>query len=342
MRNGPSVVISASIAYDRIMTFRGSFKDYIIPDKVHVLSVSFLLDALRLQRGGVGGNIAYSLALLGESVALVGAVGDDFVDYRATFDQLGIDTEQVLAIAGQQTASAFVMSDLEDNQIVSFYPGPSDEATRVSLIELPPSIRFGIVGATGPAVMRQHVDHIKASGRKLIYDPSQQIIGLPADELVHGIERAWALFANDYEYAMLEQKTGYSLQRLIDTVPLVIVTYGEQGSEIWSEGGSVRIPAAPPTKICDPTGAGDAYRAGFIKGLLAGFELPVTGRLAALSATYAIEQYGTQEHRYTPAAFVSRFDQAFPEYAGAVTVASLQRNEQDAATPISTVAGSSE
>lgn len=324
MRNGPSVVISASIAYDRIMTFRGSFKDYIIPDKVHVLSVSFLLDALRLQRGGVGGNIAYSLALLGEPVALIGAVGDDFVDYRAAFEAMGVDMSDVLTITGQQTASAFLMSDLESNQIVSFYPGPSDEATRVSLVELPDSVRYGIVGATAPAVMRQHVEEIKASGRKLIYDPSQQIIGLPAGDLVHGIERAWALFANDYEYAMLEQKTGYSLQRLVDTVPMVVVTYSEQGSEIFANGSSVKIPAARPATMGDPTGAGDAYRAGFVKGLLAEFEPAVIGRLASLAATYAIEFYGTQEHTYTAEQFVARFDESFPDYAGAVPVAALQ------------------
>lgn len=319
----PPVLISASIAYDYIMSFGGSFADHIIPDKTHVISVSFLVDTLRKQRGGCGGNMAYSLALLGTRSRLVGAVGADFGPYRETMERLGVDLSALIEVEDQATASAFMMADRRDNHIASFFPGPSDLAARIDAGRLADGAEFALVGATGPDVMRLHAEQLGRANCKLIYDPAFQIIILTADDLLAGIDAAWGLIANDYEYAMIERKTGLTVDDLERRVELLVVTYGEEGSELRQNGRRVRVPAAAARVVQDPTGAGDAYRSGLIKGLLLGKELDVVGRMAGLTATYVVEQVGTQEHAYTPAEFVDRFDRSFPEFAGAVTVEEL-------------------
>ncbi len=320
MRAAPRVVVSASLAYDYIMSFPGSFKDHILPDKAHVLSVSFLVDSLRRQRGGVGGNIAYNLALLGEPAAVVGAAGPDFAEYRAIFHELGIDTHLVPEVGDQLTAYAFMMTDLAGNQIAAFYPGALDHASDVDTVDVASRAVLGLVGATAPNAMRRHAAEIASTGCKLVYDPSQQVVALPAEDIKAGVDAAWAVVGNDYELAMIAQKTGLTVEAIADRVPLVAVTFGESGSELRQGGEVVKIPAVPPDSLADPTGGGDAYRAGMLKGILLGLELPVVGRIAALTATYAIERHGTQEHVFAPEAFVARFEGAFPDYAGAISV----------------------
>jgi adenosine kinase len=317
------VLISASIAYDYIMSFGGSFADHIIPDKTHVISVSFLVDTLRKQRGGCGGNMAYSLALLGTPSTLVGAVGADFGPYREVLESLGIDLSALIEVNDQATASAFMMADRKDNHIASFFPGPSDLAADTDVTELGNRVQYALVGATGPKVMRTHAAQLGAASCKLIYDPAFQIIILSGEDLLAGIDASWGLIANDYEYAMIERKTGLTIDDLEKRVDLLVVTYGEPGSELRCEGKRVRVPAGAATVVNDPTGAGDAYRSGLIKGLLLGKELEIVGRLAGLTATYVVEQVGTQEHSYTPPEFIERFDRSFPDYAGALTVEEL-------------------
>jgi adenosine kinase len=314
----PSVVISASLAFDYIMTFPGSFRDHILPDKTHVLSVSFLVDALRRLRGGVAGNIAYNLALLGEQPAVVGAGGTDFVDYRATFEALGIDMRAVLDVPNELTASAFMMVDSENSQVAAFYPGASNHAAEISIRDLAAGAAYGLIGATAPGVMRRHATEIAATGCRLIYDGSKQLPGLPPEHVREAVDVAWAMVGNDYEYAMIGQKTGLSLEELADRVELFVITYGKDGSELRRNGRRVHVPAALTDTVRDPTGAGDAYLAGLVKGLLLGLELELIGRLASLTATYAIEHLGTQEHVFTPEAFVARFDAAYPDYTGAI------------------------
>jgi adenosine kinase len=329
-RHAPPVVISASIAYDYIMAFGGSFADHIIPEKTHVISVSFLVDSLRSQRGGVGGNIAYSLALLGTRSTLVGAVGSDFGPYRSVFEGLGVDLSAVVVDETRLTAAAFMMADRKDNQIASFFPGPSELSAEIDVRPLGDRARYGIVGATDPEAMRRHAAQLGQSRAKLIYDPAFQIIILSADDLKAGIEQSWAMIGNDYEFAMVERKTGLTLDDLTERLELVVVTYGEQGSELRMGGRRVRVPAAPAEIVRDPTGAGDAYRSGLIEGLLLGLDLPVVGRLAGLAATYVVEQIGTQEHHYTPQEFIDRFDRSFPDFAGALTVSDLIHDEPPA------------
>ena len=321
----PNIVVSASLAFDHIMTFPGSFKDHILPDKVHVLSVSFLFDSLRRQRGGVGGNIAYSLALLGEQPVVVGAGGSDFGEYRAAFDRLGIDTSLVLDVPHELTGSAFMTTDVDGNQIAGFYPGASIHAASVSVRDAARRASIGLVGATTLEAMRRHTAEMAEVGCRLVYDPSQQVVSLPAEDLRAGIEVAWALIGSDYEFAIMTQKTGLDVDALADRVDLVAVTFGRRGSQLRWQGRVLDIPAVPAEPLADPTGGGDAYRAGLLKGILLGLDLALAGRMAALAATYAIERHGSQEHAYQADEFVARFDRVFPEFAGAIDADALSR-----------------
>jgi adenosine kinase len=321
----PTVVISGSLAFDHIMTFPGSFQDYILADKAHVLSVSFLFDSLRRDRGGVAGNVAYSLALLGERPAVVGAGGTDFSDYRSAFDALGIDTSFVLDVPTELTGSSFMSSDLTGNQIAGFYPGASSQAETISVSELGRDALLGFVGATTREAMQRHAREFAESGCRLIYDPSQQVVSLDADELHEGIGLAWALIGSDYEMAIIEQKTGLSVDDLTARIPFVGITFGKQGSALRYEGREVVIPAAPAERVGDPTGGGDAYRAGLLKGLLLGLPLEIGGRMGSVAATYSVERHGPQEQHYTADEFVVRFDRTFPEFAGAVESDWLRR-----------------
>jgi len=321
----PTVAISGSLAFDHIMTFPGTFQDYILADKAHVLSVSFLFDSLRRNRGGVAGNVAYSLALLGERPAVVGAGGSDFGDYRSAFDELGIDTSFVLDVSWELTGSSFMSSDLAGNQIAGFYPGASSQAESISVSELGRDALFGFVGATTREAMRRHAREFADAGCRLIYDPSQQVVSLETEELLEGIGLAWALIGSDYEMAIIEQKTGFSVDDLTARIPFVGVTYGKQGSALRFEGREVVIPAAPAERVGDPTGGGDAYRAGLIKGLLLGRPLEIAGRMGSVAATYSVERHGPQEQHYTADEFVVRFDRTFPEFAGAIEPDWLRR-----------------
>lgn len=320
----PTIVISGSLAYDHIMTYPGSFQDHIIPGKVYVLSVSFLFDSLRKHRGGVAGNVAYNFALLGEQPALVGAGGSDFTEYRAACQALGIDTSHVVDVPNELTGSAFMTTDMAGNQIAGFYPGASSYAEQISVSELAQNAIFGFVGPTTREAMQRHAREFGESPCRLIYDASQQVVSLSPEELREGIESAWGVIGSDYEMAVIEQKTGLSVADLVDRVAFVGVTLGSQGSRLWYQGVQAEIPAVPAEPLSDPTGGGDAYRAGVFKGLALGLPLELAGRMGSLSATYAVERHGTQEHSYTAREYVDRFDRAFPELTGAIDEAWLQ------------------
>jgi adenosine kinase len=318
----PKVVVSASIAYDHIMHFDGSFQDHILENKAHVLSVSFLLGSLKQQRGGVAGNMSYNMALLGVPVALVGAVGSDFGPYRAVLEDLGVDLSYVVQKDDDFTATAYMNADNHGNQIASFYPGPGAAMQDVDITDIARTAEYGIVSAGDPVAMVRHAEQI-AGVSKLVYDPAFQIVILSGDDLTRGIEMAEIAMGNDYEFGMTERKTGMSVDDISRKVPMTVVTYGEQGSEIRAGGESHRIPVARPEPFADPTGGGDAYRAGLMAGLLLRKDLPVVGRIAALASTHAIEFHGPQEHTYTRDSFVRRFDEAFPDFKGALTVDEL-------------------
>ncbi len=309
-----SIIVTGSLAFDHIMSFPGLFKDHILPDKVHMLNVSFLVSSLERQRGGTAGNIAYNAALLGLWPRLVAAAGRDFGGYRAELDALGVDTSAVAVDDADLTASAFIMTDQTNNQITGFYPGAMRRAGERPLAEgAGPGAELAIISADSLDAMRRYPGECRALGLPYIHDLGMGLPVLSAEDLIDGLTGARVLIGNDYELALIGEKTGLDRAALRERVEVVITTFGAEGAEIDARGEIIRVPAAPARRVVDPTGAGDAFRAGLMLGLTRGFSLTVTGRIAALAATYAIEQLGTQAHRYTPAEFAERFNRTFPD-----------------------------
>ncbi len=296
------------------MNFPGYFEDHIIPDKIHVLNVSFQVDSLDRQRGGVAGNIAYNLGLLGEPCRLMGTVGQDFDEYAEILRRLGVDTSGIKYIPDINTASAFITTDMADNQITGFFPGAMANAGEQSATDFLDGVSLAVVSPTDPAAMVRHVREFTEAEIPYVYDPGQQIIVTTPDALRDGICGATIVIGNDYEIAMIEEKTGWDRERIIEEVPIVVTTLGELGSQIAAEGELYTIPSAPTDTVVDPTGAGDAYRAGLITGMNRGLPLEIAGCMGSLAATFAIEQLGTQAHRYTIDEFLTRWEITFPDF----------------------------
>ncbi len=310
------IAITGSIAYDYIMQFPGRFADQIVPDKIDHISLSFLVDRMTKHWGGVAANIAYSLGLLRLRPAprLVGTVGRDFGDYRAWLVAAGVETSTVRQIDEVFTASFFVNTDIDNNQIASFYTGAMAYARHFALAELlPERPDLVVISPNDPAAMQQYVDECHASGIPFVYDPSQQVARFDGPALWHGIERAAILICNEYEFDLIVQKTGQTREAIIARVPVVVVTLGEKGTHIYTEGRRVEIPIFPVAHVADPTGVGDAFRSGLLRGMAEGFDWELCGRMGALCASYVLEQVGTQSHRFTPAEFVQRFRTIFDD-----------------------------
>ena len=308
------IFVTGSIAYDYIMVFPGRFRDHILPDKMHVLSVSFLVDSLKRRRGGTAANIAYNLALLGERPVVVGTVGEDFGEYRHWLDGQGVDTSAIKVIANEHTASCFINTDLQDNQITAFYPGAMAHAASISLVDhdvRPSQHDLVIIAPNDPQAMIRYASECTAAGIPYLYDPAMQLPRLSRSDLEAGCEGARILAGNDYEFGLMAEKMGISEPELRRRVPITVMTRGEAGALITVDGQEVEIPPARPEKVIDPTGAGDAFRAGFVSGLRRGFPWPTVGRMAALTAVYAIEHPGTQEHGYSVQDFIARYEANF-------------------------------
>lgn len=307
------VLITGSIAYDYIMVFPGYFKDHILPDKIENISVSFLVDSMKKQRGGVATNIAYTLALLGERPRIMATVGQDFAEYRAWLESQGVDTSAIVEVPGDFTASFFVSTDLQQNQIASFYTGAMAHAHELSFKEHARGAAgdLVVISPNDPRAMVQYVRECQELGLPYIYDPSQQIVRLNGEELAQGVHSSRMTIVNEYEFEMLKHKTGWTDDRVAAETQVLIVTCGEKGSEIRAGGQRVDIPAVPARRQADPTGVGDAYRAGIIKGYLKRLPWRVTGRLGSLTATYALEEYGTLNHHFTYPEFVARYHECF-------------------------------
>ncbi|MFN2228134.1 MAG: carbohydrate kinase family protein [Anaerolineae bacterium] len=301
-----TIVVTGSVAFDYIMSFPGSFADHILPDKLDRISLSFLVDDMVKVYGGCGPNIAYSLALLGERPLLVASAGQDAVEYRDWLADNGVDTSLLKICDDCFTASFFVSTDRDQNQIASFYTGAMARASELSLCDVPDP-EIAIISPNDPGAMRRYARECRELGIPYIYDPSQQVARVEGDELVEGLAGAHILIVNDYEYSVLQKKTGLDESQVLDRVDVLIVTLGEQGSRIVTSGGELLIPVARPDAVLEPTGVGDAYRAGLIKGMLHRYSWPVTGRIAALAAAYVIERPGPQPPPYTLADFVARY-----------------------------------
>jgi len=317
-----NIIVTGSIAFDYLMTFPGRFAEHILPDEIEHLSVSFLVDQMRRQRGGVAPNIAYNLALLGERPRVMGTAGQDFLQYRAWLEQQGVDTSLIRDEPDLFTASCFINTDLEGNQIVSFYTGAMARARDLSFTDLDvEGVDLVVVSPNDPQAMVAYAAECQQLGIPYLYDPSQQIIRLSGEELRAGLEGCDLLVINEYEFGMLREKTGLSADtrsrsaEALQSIPrrACIVTLGAEGTRIWAAGEIYHIPVVPPERMDEPTGVGDAFRAGLIKGMALELPWDLAGRMGALAATYTLEHFGPQSHHYTRAEFVARFREHFDD-----------------------------
>ena len=312
-QDGARIAVTGSVAYDHIMNFPGRFKDHILADKLHILNVSFLVRDLQRLRGGCAANIAHACALHGMRPTLVAAVGSDFAEYRAWLEERGVDVSATMIHEDLLTASCFITTDGDNNQITGFYPGAMSRARDVNLASLggdAPSIVT--ISPNDPDAMRAYPGECRELGLPFIYDPGQQVIALAGEALLDGIEGAKALVANDYELAIVQEKTGLGVPGLLERCEAVVVTLGEKGSVVHLRGGEqLDVPAVKVEQVQDPTGAGDAYRGGLVKGLVTGAGWETSARLGTLTAAYCVEAQGTSGYAFTREQFAERFERAF-------------------------------
>ena len=309
-----TVLVTGSLAFDHIMRFPGYFKDNILPDKMHMFNVSFVVSSLARQRGGTGGNIAYSLGLLGLAPQLFATGGGDVPPYLAELRAVGVNTDAVDVFEEDFTASAFIMTDNANNQITGFYPGAMNRAGEQSLREVVSGdTALVVVSANSLDAVRRYTAECRELGLPYVHDLGMSLPILTDDDIVDGLTGCEVLIGNDYEMALITERTGFDRDELRRRARIIVTTFGEKGAEIDRQGEVHVIPAAPADPMVDPTGAGDAFRSGLVVGLTRGFPLPVAGRIAALAATYAVEHLGTQAHSYTVAEFTERFNRTFPD-----------------------------
>ena len=305
-----SALICGSYAYDNIMVFHDRFKNHILPDKVHMLNVSFLVPDMRREFGGCAGNIAYNLKLLGGEPLPMATVGTDFAAYAEWMDQCGISRKHIKVIEGSFTGQAFITTDLDDNQITAFHPGAMGFAHEQQVGEAE-NVTLGIVSPDGRDGMIEHARQFEELGIPFIFDPGQGMPMFDGDDLMKFIEQATYVTVNDYEMQLLQDRTGKSPHEIAEQVEALIVTMGGDGSHIYTRSHRYEIPAARTGQLADPTGCGDAYRAGLLFGLMNDMDWETTGRVASLMGAIKIESHGTQNHRFSRDEFEARFKEAF-------------------------------
>ncbi len=308
------ILVSGSLAYDRIMTFPGRFADHILPDKIHILNVCFLVNGLQERFGGTAGNIAYNLALLGEAPLILSSAGKDFEQYEKWLVRYGLPLDGIRRVPEDFTAGAYITTDLSDNQITGFNPAAMNTPCGYDLSRTDPTDALAIVSPGNLSDMRELPKTYREMGLPFIMDPGQNITAFSGEELSEMITGAFALVTNDYELELVMKATGLDRAALLLRTPRLITTLGEKGCLIQTREGEKAVPAAPAVKTVDPTGAGDAFRAGLIKGLILGQSLPESCALGATCAAYAVEHMGTQEHCFTLEEFQARYDAAFGPY----------------------------
>jgi adenosine kinase len=309
-----TALICGSFAYDSIMVFEDRFKNHILPDKIHMLNVAFFVPTMRREFGGCAGNIAYNFKLLGGDGLPMGTVGTDFDSYAEWMVKTGVDARYVKTVDGHYTAQAYITTDLDDNQITAFHPGAMQEA-HSQAVPTDGSISLGIVSPDGRDAMIDHASQFAAAGIPFIFDPGQGLPMFDGDDLKRFVEQATYVTVNDYEFSLLSERTGWSAEEIAQQVEALIVTKGGEGSSIYANGETLEIPAAPVTDIKDPTGCGDSFRAGLLKGLQAGWSWQQTGRVASLMGAIKIESAGTQNHHFSLDEFRNRYQAAFSESA---------------------------
>ena len=307
------IVVTGSVAYDYLMTFPGKFKEHIIADKLEAISLSFLVDSLVRRRGGIAPNIAYNLALLGGRPKVFATVGTDFEDYRQWLESKGIDTTYAVVIDDELTGSFFATTDEDNAQLASFYPGAMGHAATLSLEELQDRPDLVVISPTDPGAMDKYIAECKQMGFRYLYDPSQQIVRVDGGTLRNGIDGAMALFVNEYEFELVRKMTGMSVAEILERVEFMVVTLGGNGVKVYHGNEVIEAQPVPPLQILDPTGAGDAFRGGFLTGFSRGWDYQTCARMGALSATYCLESDGPQGQEYTREEYITRYRQHFDD-----------------------------
>jgi len=321
-RRAQRVVVTGSVAYDYLMTFPGRFLDVVVPDRMHRLSVSFHVDSMRRVRGGVAPNIAYTMALLGARPTIMATAGPDAVDYRSWLESEGVDVSAMRICDGVFTASFFVSTDLDQNQIATFYGGAMERAAELRFRDLGPgTIALAVIAPNDPRAMAAYAGECRSLGIPFVYDPSQQVARLSGEDLLGCLEGAALLIGNEYEFGIIEKKTGLAETEILGRVPVVIITRGAEGATIALRGGTPDAPEGaatiriPPAKVgageLDPTGVGDAFRGGLLTARLAGLSWEIAGRVGSVAAVYALETIGPQPARYGVRELLARYEQNF-------------------------------
>jgi adenosine kinase len=307
------ILLTGSVAYDYLMTFPGLFKEQILPERLGSISLSFLVDSMSKVRGGIAPNIAYTMALLGTRPRIMATVGEDFQDYRVWLEAKGVDTSLMQVVPGEFTASFFATTDRASAQIASFYPGAMAHSAIQSLKDLSSKPDLVVVSPSAPDAMMKFPAECRELGINYLYDPSQQVLRLEGSELARDMEGAYFLFCNDYEFDLISKKTGWSLQEILKHVKVLVVTRGKDGATLYTDGQECFIPTVPEREIVDPTGVGDAFRAGFLTGYALGWGWTLCGEVGSLAAVYCLECRGPQSHTYTRQEFVERFRKHFDD-----------------------------
>jgi len=307
------ILLTGSVAYDYLMTFPGVFKEQILPERLESISLSFLVESMSRQRGGVAPNIAYTMALLGAKPRVMATVGEDFEEYRAWLEARGVDTSLMEVIPDVYTASFFATTDQVNAQIASFYPGAMGHAGSQSLKNFSSKPELVLVSPNEPGAMTKFAAEARELGIAYLYDPSQQVLRLEGEELARDMEGAHFLFCNDYEFGLISKKTGWSLDQILERVNFLVITRGKDGADLYADDDTVHIPTVPEDKIVDPTGVGDAFRGGFLAGYSHGFDWRLCGQIGSLAAVYCLEQNGPQNHAYTREQFIARFREHFDD-----------------------------
>ena len=305
------VLVSGSLAYDRIMDFPGRFSDHIMPDKIHMINLSFTVNGLKENFGGTAGNIAYSLSLLGEKPRIVATIGNDYHRYFQWLEECGLATEDIRVVDEEATASAYITTDLADNQITGFNPGAMKQQAGFSFAGIDPKECIAIVAPGNLQDMAEFTETHRKLGIYSIFDPGQSLPAWDGDGLVRVIGQSNLLVSNDYELALIKDKTGKSDEELLELVETIVTTKGEQGAEVVTRSGKSQVPVVPTDNVVDPTGAGDAFRGGLIKGLVEGTSLERAVMLGTVCSHYVIQSVGTQEYRYTREEFDAKLVENF-------------------------------
>ncbi len=305
-----NIVVTGSIAFDYLMSFPGKFTEHFLPEHMSRVSLSFLVDSMDKRRGGCAPNIAYTLALLGERPRLMATAGQDFGDYRRWLEAALVDTSLVKQVEDRFTASFFCSTDVDSNQIASFYTGAMANAGELSFRDVP-DCGLAIISPNDPGAMLQYAEECRVLGIPYIWDPGQQCARMSGSELRDGLVGATIVICNDYEFELIRQKTGLDEEGVLAHSGALVITRGEKGCSVLERSGATSVPAVAPHRIVDPTGVGDAFRGGFLKGMARGASYGVCAQIGSVAATYALEHLGGQSHAFTWPEFLERYEAHF-------------------------------